>query len=235
MKRWLKSGAVQAAIAAAAALYIRLFYATTRWQVVGEDHVAALVAARRSFVGCFWHGRMLAMGRFWNARAPMAMLVSAHTDGQIIARVIARLRCSTIVGSSTRGGASAMRAIVRALREGTSVCFTPDGPRGPRMRAAAGPAVAAKLAGAPIIIAAYSTSRARILGSWDRFLLPMPFGRGAIVVAEPIIVAGDADDAAIEAARALVEARLNEATATADRLCGREPIAPALAVSRAEA
>jgi lysophospholipid acyltransferase (LPLAT)-like uncharacterized protein len=49
----------------------------------------------------------------------------------------------------------------------------------------------------------------------------LPFGPAAMVVGERIEVSPDADEAELEAARALVKTRLDEVTARAEELVGR--------------
>lgn len=232
MKWLLRNGPVQAAVAWLAAQYIRFVFATSRWTVLGAEHPGRLQADGKPLIGCFWHGRMLMMPKIWTYPAPMHMLISEHQDGRLIARIIRHLGIRTISGSSSRRGVAALRAMAQALVERNCVAVTPDGPRGPRMRAAPGIAMAAKLAGTPIVPVSYSSTRGVSLSSWDRFLIALPFGRGVFIWGEPVYVPPDADAEAIEAARATVEARLNELTREADRLCGRVPVEPAPAVSQ---
>jgi lysophospholipid acyltransferase (LPLAT)-like uncharacterized protein len=229
VKRLLRTAPAQAAIAWIAAQYIRLVFATSRSTVVGGERLAAMLAGGKPIIGCFWHGRMLMIPKLWNAAAPMYLLISEHQDGRLISRTIAHFGVGTITGSSSRGGMQALRTMVRALGGGKCVAVTPDGPRGPRMRAALGIAMAAKLSGIPIVPASFSTTRAVTLSSWDRFLLALPFGRLTFIVGEPVDVPAGADDVAMEAARVAVEAQLNQLTQQADRLCGRKPVEPAAA------
>jgi lysophospholipid acyltransferase (LPLAT)-like uncharacterized protein len=130
-------------------------------------------------------------------------------------------------GSSSKGALEVTRQALRHMSAGGCAIITPDGPRGPRMRASLGVVQAARLSGAPIFPLTYSTSRRRLFASWDRFLLPLPFGRGVLLVGTPIRVARDADDAALERARADVEERLNQLTREADKRCGWPPVEPA--------
>lgn len=227
MKRVLRTARGQAFVAWVAAQYMRLVFVTSRWTIVASDGGRALFEGDQAWLGCFWHGRMLMWPSYWAARRPIMMLISDHPDGQLIARTIARFGIGTVKGSSSRGGALALRGIAQWIAQGRPVVVTPDGPRGPRMRAALGIAMAAKLTGAPILPSCYSTSRAITLRSWDRFLLALPFGRGVFMLGEPVYVARDADTAALEAARAAVELQLNHLTREADRLCGRTPVEPA--------
>lgn len=222
----LRTAPVQALVAWLAALYIRMVFATSRVTVLGSENIARVRKAGRPVIGCFWHGRMLMARKIWTDPAPMHLLISEHQDGRLISRTIAHFGVRTIAGSSSRGAVQALRVIARTLAAGGCVSVTPDGPRGPRMRAAPGIAMAAKLTGAPIVPVSYSSSRGLSLSSWDRFLLALPFGHLVFIAGEPVEVPPDADAAAIEAARALVETRLNQLTREADRLCGREPTEP---------
>jgi lysophospholipid acyltransferase (LPLAT)-like uncharacterized protein len=227
MKRLLRATPVQAFVAWLAALYMRFVYATSRWKTIGSEDGRATFESKAPFIGCFWHGRMLMWPSFWRARRPMWMLISDHQDGRLIARTIEHFGVATITGSTSRGSAMALRGMVQQIAQGASVAVTPDGPRGPRMRAAPGVAMVAKLTGTPILPVSYSSSRAIAWSSWDRFLLALPFGRGVFIVGDPVYVARDADAAALESARRAVEAQLNRLTLEADRLCGRTPVEPA--------
>ena len=97
------------------------------------------------------------------------------------------------------------------------------------MRAAPGAVMTAELAHAVILPVAYGTTRRRILKSWDRFLLPLPFGRGVFVIGPEIEVPGSLDPARREALRLRLESSLNEVTAEADRRMGHAPVEPAAA------
>ncbi len=210
-----------------AAQYIRLVHATGRWQVVGGELPRAFWDEGRPFILAFWHGRILMMPYCWRRRQPIRMLISQHRDGQIIARTVSHFGIETIVGSSSKGGTAALRAMLQSLKGGTCVGITPDGPRGPRMRASEGIVQVAKLSGRPIIPCSFSTRRRKILGSWDRFSVALPFSRGVFVWGTPIAVAADAKASDLAKAREAVEAGLNAITDEADRRMGHAPIAPA--------
>ena len=227
MKRLLRTALAQDLVVWLAARYMRLVYATGHWTSIGFEQMNTLIAQGKPIIACFWHGRMLMWPSFWSRRMRMSMLVSDHQDGRLIARTIAHFGVETVTGSTSRGGAAALRNLVQALADGSCIAVTPDGPRGPRMRAASGMAMIAKLSGVPVFPVSYSTSRAFTLSSWDRFLFALPFGRGVFVCGEPVHVPRDTDAAALEAARHQIEARLNQLTHEADRLCGRKPIEPA--------
>jgi len=207
-------------------LYVRLVYRTGRWMVEGEAFPRTIRGAGEAFILAFWHGRLLMMPMAWQGLAPMHMLISAHVDGRLIAGAVRYFDIDTVHGSSNDGGSAALRAMVRWLKAGDCVGITPDGPDGPAMRASRGIVAVARLAGTPVVPLAYATKARRIMKSWDRFHLPLPFSRGIFIWGEPIKVDHDLDEAGSEACRALIEQRLNALTSEADRRMGHEAVAP---------
>jgi lysophospholipid acyltransferase (LPLAT)-like uncharacterized protein len=220
VKRVLRSTRLRAALCWTIQLYIRFVYATNRWSVEGEEWPGLLRREGRGFILAFWHGRLMMIPMAWRRLAPMHMLISAHRDGRIIADAVTYFGVQSIPGSTRRGGSAALRQMLKQLASGDCVGITPDGPRGPAMVASIGIVNLARLAGAPIVPIVYATSRHKILNSWDRFHLALPFGRGVFVWGEPIRVARDLDAAGLEQARLLVEARMNELAREADRRVG---------------
>jgi lysophospholipid acyltransferase (LPLAT)-like uncharacterized protein len=208
------------------ALYIRLVRRTGSWSVEGASIPAAFHAANKPFIGAFWHGRLAMMPYAWNRRVPFLMLISGHRDGRIIADAVRHFGLDSIEGSSTEGGPAALRRILRQLKAGYCIGITPDGPDGPAMRASSGIVAAARLSGASVIPVTYATKRRRILDTWDRFHLPLPFSRGIFLWGEAIDVPSDADPAAMERYRILIEERLNALTFEADRRMGHGRVSP---------
>lgn len=223
-KRIGKSERIRGALCWLAAQYIRLVWATGRWRVEGAHIPTELWDQGKPFILAFWHGRLLMMPKSWRDGTAIHMLISQHRDGQLIARTVGHFGIRTIEGSTTRGGAQALRAMMKALKAGECIGITPDGPKGPRMRASDGIVAVARLSGCPVIPATYAAANHRRLGSWDRFLVPLPFTRGVILWGEPITVPRDADEAE---ARRQIEDVLNAQAAHADRLMGAEPVQPA--------
>lgn len=224
---------VQAPLAGLSAGYIRLVQRSGRWTIQYPEATAALVRARRPFVGCFWHGRMMMIEPAW--RALLAdldvedvlqpfVISSSHRDGRLMARTTDRLGFSTVFASTKRGGIGILRAACRVVEAGNIAVMTPDGPRGPLMRAKGGVIRVALKSRAPIVPVTFSADRARVIGSWDRFLLALPFTRGVFAFGAPIqLQAGDDP----ERARSQLERALIELTLEADRLVGRPPLVPA--------
>lgn len=224
-------------------LYMGLCGRTIRWTVEGDDVAKAAWAAHRGVVVAAWHSRILLLPsgwtklmRKWPGRsAPSAMLISLSADGEPVAKAIGHLGLESIRGSSShkrknkdKGGAAAVAAAIRRLKAGGAICITPDGPRGPVQRAQLGPVLLAQRSGAPILPYALASSGAKRLDSWDRFIIPLPFTRGAIVFGEPILTARKDDS---DAVRQTLEAALNVATRRAEDLVGMAHIEPGPAAS----
>jgi lysophospholipid acyltransferase (LPLAT)-like uncharacterized protein len=152
-------------------------------------------------VMALWHGHLLPLAYFLR-NTGMHVVVSEHRDGEIITRILQGLGYTMIRGSSTRGGARALAEMVRTLRGGTSVCITPDGPKGPAYKFAPGTTVAAQRAGVPVTTMFVTAERAWRLRSWDQFMIPKPFARVVLHFSEPTMVLGETPaDAAAEASR----------------------------------
>src|SRR5205807_856637 len=134
----------------------------------------------------------------------MHLLVSAHADGLLIARIMRRFRTEAVLGSSSRGSSAALRGLIQAGRDGKHLVVTPDGPRGPRMRAKSGAVAAARAANLPIVPATYAVSRRKVLKSWDHFIVALPFSRGIIMIGAP----SDAADREAESVRLAIETEL---------------------------
>ena len=209
------------------AQYIRIVDMTSFWKFDGEFGLEQSLKGDIPFIACFWHGRLMMMGSNWSRRSALYMLVSGHPDGKLIACIIQRLGFKTVEALSKNSGNAAMRSMLRILKKGSCIGFTPDGPRGPRMRAKLGAIVLARLSGAPILPTAFSSTRRRLFNSWDQFLLARMFGQGVFLWGDPIWVPKDADDAEMERLRQVLENSLNNLTKQADNNCGHSTIDPA--------
>ncbi len=176
-------------------------------------------------VWIMWHSRIL-LGAGTQQGQNLAVLISMHGDGELIARTVGKMGFDPIRGSSSRGGRAALLAATRALHEGRQVAFTPDGPRGPRMSIQPGCVLAASRAGVPIIPVGFEARRAKRLRSWDRFVIPWPFTRVAVRFGEPITVPQGVAGEAVTAWCNRVQGALVAATAAAATAVGRPAETP---------
>jgi lysophospholipid acyltransferase (LPLAT)-like uncharacterized protein len=221
LKRTLRRPAVQAALARLLGLYLLLALRSTRWTLLGAENFAPH-AAGTGAIAAFWHERLPLATMVWlmardtqPAGRRMHVLVSRHRDGRFIGAVMRPFRLSIIHGSSSRGGPAALRAMLRVLAGGDHIAITPDGPRGPRRVAAPGVAQLAALSGVPVLPCAAQTSKGWVLKTWDRMVIPRPFGRGVVVCLPAIPVPRDGWAAALP----VIQEALDRAAATADAAC----------------
>ncbi len=206
---------------------IRLLRATSRLRYDDDEEVRRLEATDRRFVLAFWHRHLLMMPYSYRGRR-ISVLISRSRDGELIARTIERLGIGTARGSSSRGAVAGLRALLRLAKAGQDIAFTPDGPRGPRGVVQPGVLVAAQATGWPIVPVALAASRARRLRSWDRMVVPLPFGRVHYVYGPALAVerGADLEQAAVElkrrldAAETAAERRAAGAAAVEDERCG---------------
>lgn len=203
-----------AAVGFLAAGLIRLLRATVCLEHHGDGEMRRMEREGGPFIVAFWHRHLLLMPYCYR-RGRISILISRHRDGELIARTMGRFGFAASRGSSTRGGAAALRELLRRVREGRDLAFTPDGPKGPVGVVKPGVVQVAALAGVPIQPVALAASRCRRLASWDRFVVPLPGSRVHLVYGELLRVARGAD---LEAAAAELGRRLDAAEAKAEEL-----------------
>ena len=193
---------------------IALLGTTLRWRTEGLEHVDAIVRAGRQPVMAFWHGRILPATYYFRRRG-IVVITSENFDGEWIAGIIERFGYATARGSTSRGGRKALLQLRREMAAGKPAGFTIDGPRGPARVAQPGAVWLAKATGNPVLPFHLEASRHWTLHSWDRTQIPKPFATVALAVGEPFTVPADADAAAIEQGRQLLEQRLQTLEARA--------------------
>lgn len=191
-------------------LLVRLLNATYRIDHVGSERLASTP----QYILAFWHAHLLPILGRARWRRPITVMVSRSEDGELIARVLGLFGVASARGSSSRGGGVALREMIRVARQGKNIVFTPDGPRGPARVAKEGVVYAAQATGLPVVPIAYAGRRKKVLRSWDAMVIPAPFAKGTLVYGEPILVPRDGD---VAEWRTLIETRLNEVAAEAER------------------
>jgi lysophospholipid acyltransferase (LPLAT)-like uncharacterized protein len=232
LRNTLRSRWFQRAVGFLAAEFLRLVWLTNRFTYEPAD-VYAQVEPRMPAIFAFWHGQHL-MTPFIKTKASYRakVLISMHRDGEFNAIAAERLGIETIRGSGDhgsafhrKGGVAAFKEMVRALADNYNVALTADVPKRSQV-AGLGIIMLARESGRPIMPFAMATSRFVRLKNWDRTTINLPFGRGALVGIEEIVVPPDADAATMETLRQRLEATLNEATRRAYAKVGRSDAIP---------
>ena len=217
-------------------LYIETVRRSIRWEERNGEFIAEAHEKNIPIIGAVWHGRILMALQGWRIHRDRMMAVASRSrDAEFGARLVKWYNVKLARGSShnpdkpdaNKGGGAAYREIMRHIEQGGSGAITPDGPRGPRMRASFGAVRLARDTGAPIVPFTWSSKRKTVLHkSWDKHYLPAFFTRGVIVWGKPIYVARDASQEDLEAARQNMEDQLNALSLEADQAAGGEIVAP---------
>ena len=177
---------------------LRLLARTWKVEVLGQENYTS-TATEHGRLLALWHGRMLLPLHHHRGR-DMCVLVSPSDDGSLVTRMLARFGQRVIRGSSNKASAAALRALLTELKQGGTVVLTPDGPRGPRHSMNQGLAWLSRATGFPILPCGFVCDRAWRASSWDRFTIPRPGARVALVYGAPIRVTREGgEDALAEA------------------------------------
>lgn len=194
----------------------RLICSTLRIEFRGRD-LRDYAVGGAMFV--LWHGRTLIPANVTRNRGYWA-LISLSRDGEIQNCVFRRFGFDTVRGSTGRGGLRALMRLVRILRDGGVLAFTPDGPRGPTHKVQEGTAFMAQHSGKPVVPVGIAASPRKLLKSWDSYMVPVPFGKAVWVTGEPMFLSSDADEAGRAEFSSRLELALNACEKEAEEALG---------------
>lgn len=171
-------------------LVVRVIYLTNKKVFHHEK-----INTSKPIVVAFWHGELLMQPFNYQKLRPNSLvkaMISNHRDGEIITRIVNFLGIGAIRGSSSKGGAKALISTIKELKSGNDIAITPDGPRGPRFSIADGIVAIAKKSGASIVVFNCKPTKYWQMKSWDKFIVPKPFGTLHFYIQEPFNI-GDLD------------------------------------------
>jgi lysophospholipid acyltransferase (LPLAT)-like uncharacterized protein len=169
--------------------------------VGGADWPWNGVAERYIYVA--WHEYLL-LPLYLCSHADVCMLLSRHSDGQLLSATLSHFDISQVSGSTSRGGVEALRNLIRVSQR-KHIALIPDGPRGPRRRVKPGLIYLAARSGLPIVPAGFGFRRPWRLKSWDQFAVPRPWSHAACIAGPPIRIPHDASRVELADYRNVVE------------------------------
>jgi len=175
-----------------AALLIRMIALLSRKEIIGDESVGQLWRKGEAVIISSWHDQLLMIPQGYDGPGGQ-ILISRSRDGELIARTVQFLGHHAVRGSSSRGGGAAFKQLLRLAKQPYDIGITPDGPRGPRHEMKDGVVQLARLSGRAVVPVALVASRGHRFASWDRFLLPYPFGRLIFSYGEPLYCQRDED------------------------------------------
>ena len=197
-----------------ARIFLDTLWYTARLRIIGGERFASLVQQHGAVVPVLWHQHLLLASRFLVSRRTPGFkpgfMISPSVDGQAPTMLASTYRVHVIRGSGSYTGLRAVRGAQQAIEAGISPCITPDGPRGPRFVFKPGAIYAAQTTGRPVVPVAYAARPARVLKSWDKFVIPWPFAKVCVAIGEPYYPPKTTDDAGMEQLQREMERRMHE-------------------------
>jgi lysophospholipid acyltransferase (LPLAT)-like uncharacterized protein len=202
-------------------ILIDIICGTVKVDALGFEKVRPIIKTEK-FIFAMWHSRILLL-MYLHKWGRASIIASQSKDGEIISRILQRLGHEVIRGSSSKGGLRALTSQIRFMTKyKIPGLVTPDGPRGPRFKVQPGVIKLAKKTGFPIVPITYSGKRIKIFGSWDRFIMPLPFTKCRVVYGNPVYVPGNAGNDEEQDCLVQLEEELCSITHTADSFFGHE-------------
>ena len=155
-------------------LLIRFLYFANR----KKFYVPKEITSQPVIFAC-WHGELLMLPylyKYYRKKPHAKVLISPHFDGKLISETIKYFGLGTLAGSSDKNPARVLIQAIKSIKEGYDIGITPDGPKGPRHEVADGLIVMAQKTGAKILLIKTKPTKYWQLNSWDKFIIPKPFG-----------------------------------------------------------
>lgn len=210
--------------------YIRFVHATSKVKIIGSNYAFDRFKNDKSVIFATWHHEIMmvpfipAQIKKFNKTKKIAALTSKHGDGRFVGIVLEKLGAYNISGS-TRDGRKASRGIdmhglkeiIRSVKNGLGVAITPDGPRGPSKKVNGEIIKVAEITGAPIVLVGVGYSKFRRLNTWDKFKIPLPFGKIHYYYSDPFSVGKDLDETEIKNLNLKLEQEINLAETEANQ------------------
>jgi lysophospholipid acyltransferase (LPLAT)-like uncharacterized protein len=198
------------AVTSAAYWLAKLTNGTLRLTVKGEDKLRSLQKEGRGVILALWHGKLWIPAYYWGDRGYIA-LASQSRDGDYITKVLHKLGWQVVRGSTSKGGARSLLKLIKKIKAGRTVVITPDGPTGPRHQVKSGVLYLAAKTDSVIVPIGVSSKTQKEFASWDKFELPYPFSRAALVYGEPMEVEDKLSEDQKKSYKAELEHRLTGA------------------------
>lgn len=191
---------------------IRLYSGTFRLVVENENSLMRCLKTGSPVLLCCYHQQFFAAVRYGEKfrEYQPSVMISQSDDGELAARVAQHCGWMPVRGSSSRGGAAALRHMIRNLKTRHLGAHIVDGPQGPARVVKPGAIQMAHMAGATIIPFYVKADRAWHFNSWDRFFIPKPFSTVVLRFGEMLRFETTKDSPELEKQRKLLETAMDE-------------------------
>ncbi len=187
---------------------MRLWFRSCRVTIHNQEHCFHAEEKDKTAIATFWHYSIIYVLYHMRHYSGTAM-VSASRDGEYIARLAEQFGFDTVRGSRNNKSVEGLKAMLRAVRNGSNAAIVADGSQGPPRIVQAGCILLASRTGAPVLPLIYAASSYFTIHSWDRTIIPKPFSRIDFYYGEPLFVPAKLQPEEIEEYRLRLEQRLN--------------------------
>ena len=172
---------------------------TCKLSIENQEYFEQRARSGKNMIFVSWHSRLLVLPFYYYNLykfTNLSIMASRSKDGEIMKRVLAKYKIETVRGSGSRGGSSAVKALIRIAKSGRDTAVALDGSKGPVYEVQPGALLLAQLTGLPIVPLTFDTTKKKVLKTWDKMIIPLPFGHIHAKFADPIFVPRDAKDLA---------------------------------------
>lgn len=171
------------------ALLVRLLHWSARIRFINRQIPEEIKNDNGQYIMAFWHGTLLLMVYAYVGNK-LTFLVSWHRDGEFVTRVMKHFKMDPTRGSSSKGGMRAFYNLLKKVRKGYDIAFTPDGPKGPARIAQLGVVQTARLSGLPIVPIGMACHKKKSCAHGTRSSFRFPFPEWFSFTASPFTFQG---------------------------------------------
>ena len=198
----------------------QLLFKLNKIEVKGEENLINLINSGKPIMVCVWHGRLVFPSWYLRLKTTnVHAIASRHTDAEIMARILRRWGYGLIRGSTRKGGKAVVQKMADVFKNAGIIAVTNDGPKGPPRIAKAGSTGLALKYNVQIVTITGSATKFWQIKSWDRSMLPKPFGTIHIIVSPPLDISEKPNTTDEEVK--LLSDFMNQYQDEADRLTGK--------------
>ena len=198
----------------------QILFKLNKIEVTGEENLINLINSGRPIMVCVWHGRLVFPSWYLRLKTTnVHAIASRHTDAEIMARILRRWGYGLIRGSTRKGGKAVVQKMANVFKKAGIIAVTNDGPKGPPRIAKAGSTGLALKYNVQIVTITGSATKFWQMKSWDRSMLPKPFGTIQLIVSSPLNISAKPETADEEVK--LLSDFMNQYQDEADRLTGK--------------
>jgi len=200
--------------------FFQILFLFNKINIKGEEHLINLINSGKPVMVCVWHGRLVFPSWYLRLKTTnVHAIASHHTDAEIMARVLKQWGYGLIRGSTKKGGKAVVQKMAEIFNNNGIVAVTNDGPKGPPRIAKAGSTATAIKYNVQVITITGSATKYWQMKSWDRFMVPKPFGKIQVIVSPPLDFYGKLETAKKEVE--LLSNFMNQYQNEVDRITGK--------------